>query len=156
MNWGHFLFGFSGRINRAKFWLWILLYIIAAIVVGGLIYAVNSSTVDAIAPAAFGLIAFITGLAVYTKRLHDRNKSAWWLLVFWVLPTALVLIGAAVAALSSDSDAGGNPSLAGAIIALVFIFVGFGLFVWAFVELACLRGTIGQNAYGPDPLENKL
>ena len=29
MNWGHLLFGFSGRINRAKIWLWILLWIIA-------------------------------------------------------------------------------------------------------------------------------
>ena len=24
--------------------------------------------------------------------------------------------------------------------------------IWALVELGCLRGTIGQNKYGPDPL----
>jgi len=25
--------------------------------------------------------------------------------------------------------------------------------LWYFVELACMRGTIGANQYGPDPLE---
>ena len=25
-------------------------------------------------------------LAVRRKRLHDRNKSAWWLLLFYVVP----------------------------------------------------------------------
>src|SRR5258707_5926325 len=28
-------------------------------------------------------------LAVGAKRLHDRNKNGWWLLVFWLLPFAL-------------------------------------------------------------------
>jgi uncharacterized membrane protein YhaH (DUF805 family) len=27
--------------------------------------------------------------------------------------------------------------------------------VWFFVELGCLRGTIGDNQYGPDPLAGK-
>ena len=26
------------------------------------------------------------------------------------------------------------------------------IFAWAFVELACLRGTQGDNRYGVDPL----
>jgi uncharacterized membrane protein YhaH (DUF805 family) len=29
---------------------------------------------------------------------------------------------------------------------------GFAITVWAFVELGCLRGTVGPNRYGPDPL----
>ena len=29
------------------------------------------------------------GLALGAKRLHDRDKSAWWLLVFYALPTIL-------------------------------------------------------------------
>ena len=36
------------------------------------------------------------------------------------------------------------------------LFLGLAAFavgVWAFVELGCLRGTIGPNRYGPDPLE---
>ena len=30
----------------------------------------------------------------------------------------------------------------------IFIIVG----LWFFVELGCLRGTVGPNQYGPDPL----
>jgi uncharacterized membrane protein YhaH (DUF805 family) len=30
--------------------------------------------------------------------------------------------------------------------------VSFAITIWAFVELGCLRGTIGPNRYGPDPL----
>jgi uncharacterized membrane protein YhaH (DUF805 family) len=26
------------------------------------------------------------------------------------------------------------------------------LSIWAFVELYCLRGTVGENRFGPDPL----
>ncbi|XSC46742.1 DUF805 domain-containing protein [Bradyrhizobium sp. RDT10] len=32
-------------------------------------------------------------LAVGSKRLHDRNKNGWWLLVFWLLPFALFCVG---------------------------------------------------------------
>jgi uncharacterized membrane protein YhaH (DUF805 family) len=28
----------------------------------------------------------------------------------------------------------------------------FAITVWAFVELGCLRGTVGPNRFGPDPL----
>jgi uncharacterized membrane protein YhaH (DUF805 family) len=35
---------------------------------------------------------------------------------------------------------------------IVLHVVGFAISVWAFVELGCLRGTVGPNQYGPDPL----
>ena len=38
-------------------------------------------------------------LAVGSKRLHDRNKNGWWLLVFWLLPFALVVGGFSIALL---------------------------------------------------------
>ena len=30
--------------------------------------------------------------------------------------------------------------------------VAFVIGIWGFIELGCLRGSIGQNRYGPDPL----
>src|SRR5215472_14717955 len=33
-----------------------------------------------------GLLVLFAGLAVATKRLHDRGKSAWWLLLFYLVP----------------------------------------------------------------------
>jgi uncharacterized membrane protein YhaH (DUF805 family) len=81
------------------------------------------------------------GLAVGAKRLHDRNKSAWWLLLFYVLPGVL----------------GGISNLlpgegAAVIVAALLGFAILGIWIWMIVELGCLRGSIGDNQYGPDPL----
>ena len=38
------------------------------------------------------------------------------------------------------------------VIASILGLAAFAIGVWAFVELGCLRGTIGANQYGPDPL----
>jgi Protein of unknown function (DUF805) len=75
-------------------------------------------------------------LAIGAKRLHDRDKSAWWLLVFYAAPGIL-------------STAGNRLEDVGFIILHV---ISFAISVWAFVELGCLRGTPGPNRYGPDPL----
>jgi uncharacterized membrane protein YhaH (DUF805 family) len=76
------------------------------------------------------------GLAISAKRLHDRDKSAWWLLVFYLLPGIL-------------STAGNEMGDVGFILLHI---ISFAISVWAFVELGCLRGTPGPNRYGPDPL----
>ena len=39
-------------------------------------------------------------------------------------------------------------------LTLVLHLVSFAITVWAFVELGCLRGTVGPNHYGPDPLSS--
>src|SRR5262245_51281932 len=155
MKWGHYLFGFGGRINRAKYWLWVLLYIIAAIVIGGIVYVVNSDAASAIVQIVFGIAAFISSLAVTTKRLHDRSKSAWWLVIFYFVPSILLGIGVGLTAYGAMSTGGtelGNMGLIGGIL----ILAGAAFTLWAFVELGCLRGTIGANQYGPDPLEGRV
>jgi uncharacterized membrane protein YhaH (DUF805 family) len=68
------------------------------------------------------------------KRLHDRDKSGWWLLVFYVLPGVLNTIGESLAA------------------GWIFSLASFAVSIWALVELGFLRGTAGPNRYGPDPL----
>ena len=77
------------------------------------------------------------GLAIGAKRLHDRDKSAWWLVVFYAIPTIL----------SAAADQTEDLTL------VILHLMSFAISVWAFVELGCLRGTIGPNQYGPDPLE---
>ena len=88
-----------------------------------------------------GLILFIaatwSSLAVGVKRLHDRDKSGWWMLLFWLGPS--VLGGWPTA----------TPDLAGGFI---FSLAAAAIAIWGFVELGCLPGTPGPNQYGPDPL----
>ena len=70
------LFSFKGRINRAKFWMVnLLLTVVLGIVV--LIYGEERSVIL----LSFGILCFWAGLAVTAKRWHDRNKSAWWILI---------------------------------------------------------------------------
>jgi uncharacterized membrane protein YhaH (DUF805 family) len=88
----------------------------------------------------FGVVlvaTIISGFAIAVKRLHDRDKSGWWVLLFYVAPNVASAIGTA----SGDS---GLLAVAG--------LVNLAISIWAFVEMGCLRGTAGTNRYGPDPL----
>jgi len=166
MNWGHYLFGFSGRINRAKYWLWVLLYVIAAIAVTVIAYAITIYATNGdplagnIVQFVFFIAALISSLAVVAKRLHDRNKSAWWILLFVVAPSVLVGIGAGTtfyAAITGaiGNDIGGDIGGMG-LVGIACTLAAIAISIWAFIELACLRGTVGPNQYGPDPLEGKF
>jgi uncharacterized membrane protein YhaH (DUF805 family) len=159
---GQYLFGFNGRVNRAKWWLLILIqlgativyYIAALMLVGTSVLSVmgSGSAESSVAGAggsamllillsfAYAVFMFITWLAVTAKRLHDRDKSGIWILLFAVGPW--VCYGISLAA-SADNSGG---------IGGVFALAGLAITVWAFVELGCLRGTAGPNGYGPDPL----
>ena len=148
MDLGRLLFSFQGRINRAKFWLAVLIYFAAAIVALLLGAASNSEVAGPLLYNLVSLVSFISGIFVAIKRLHDRNRSGWWLLLFYIAPGALMSIGAAiwfVGVFGETSGAGG----AGAI----FMLAGAAVGIWGFVELGCLRGTVGPNQNGPDPLD---
>jgi uncharacterized membrane protein YhaH (DUF805 family) len=89
------LFSFSGRIDRRTFWLSIVPLLAAVLLIAPApLYMVSTESEEM--PASFMIamtaaqLIFLAGLwpmlAVGSKRLHDRNKSGWWLLVFWILP----------------------------------------------------------------------
>jgi uncharacterized membrane protein YhaH (DUF805 family) len=154
MDWTNLLFSFNGRINRGKYWLAVLVYIVAWMVFGAVALAwlggLNPDNLFSLAGGALGVwIAAIlltiactwSGLATGIKRLHDRDKSGWWILLFWFGPSVL---GGSNSAMP---DNGGN---------VVLALIGFAIAVWGFVELGCLRGTSGSNEYGPDPLEPQM
>jgi uncharacterized membrane protein YhaH (DUF805 family) len=140
MDWGNYLFSFEGRITRATYWLFVLISLIAMAVAFALLFALGFSVAGFIVAGIIYLVLLYCGLAVGAKRLHDRNKSGWWLLVFYLLPNVLSGIGAA-------SQSPGLNAITG--------LVSFGILIWAIIELGCLRGTIGPNQYGPDPLEGR-
>src|SRR5262245_61157597 len=91
INWGHLLFSFSGRINRAKWWLTVLVSIIISVVA-----AIIAAVVGENAGNIVSLIAFIPqiwiGLAAGAKRLHDLNRTAVWLVFFYLAPVVLIII----------------------------------------------------------------
>jgi uncharacterized membrane protein YhaH (DUF805 family) len=84
---------FSGRARRSEFWLFALLIFIAEIVyiaVLGAAGGFSSSGPSGAAMAVMGIfsLAFlgvlIPSLAVTFRRLHDTDRSAWWLLISFI------------------------------------------------------------------------
>ncbi len=142
MNWGHLFFQFDGRVNRAKFWIAALIFAAINVVLAILGYVMDQSVVFQALNSMLGIVILISSIAVGVKRLHDRNKSGWYLLLFYLVPSMLVVIGVLIGAFVEDST----------IIATVLGLLAFAIGVWAFVEMGCLRGTIGVNQYGPDPV----
>lgn len=138
MDWNHLFLSFEGRINRAKYWIGGLLLLAALIMltVAGIALFPGDEPPYYL-PAVLVLLALYPSLAIATKRLHDRGKSAWWLLLFYGVPTVLDGIGTAI---------GGEQG----VMALTLISAAIG--IWALVELGFLKGMQGPNDYGPDPL----
>jgi uncharacterized membrane protein YhaH (DUF805 family) len=93
------------------------------------------STMAIVIAVIVAIPAIYSGVVVGIKRLHDRNKSGLWLLVFYLAPSLLDAIGRGL-----DG------------IGMVFSLASLAVTIWAIVELGCLRGSIGNNPYGPDPV----
>lgn len=80
IDWGHLLFAFDGRINRAKFWLGIVSIWVILLIIGGIAGAMNSTFGWLIFAVLYVGVIWV-GLAVSIKRWHDRDKSGWWVLI---------------------------------------------------------------------------
>lgn len=139
------LFSFQGRLNRKPYWMTALAALVIVILLLSVALIMMREHEFVFAGTTFALLVILyipllwIGLAIGAKRLHDRDKSAWWLLLFYLVPGIL----------SSAADQMEWPGL-------ILHAVSFAITVWAFVELGCLRGTVGPNRFGPDPLAPQL
>ena len=133
---------FRGRAPRAEYWWFYLGTLILSVIVGAFDRLLGTN--DALA-SLVNLALLLPWIAVTVRRLHDTDRSGWWLL-----------------------------GLGGAVIALITAFAGFGLFGFGgsaataftstivallivgaagitFLIFMVLPGTEGPNRYGPDP-----
>jgi len=97
----------------------------------------------AIAMLIVQLALLYPSTALMVKRLHDRNHPGWW--------AAFLLVPVILQAITNALGITGNPLNQNALDYL-FMAITFVVGIWFFVELGCLRGTVGPNQYGPDPL----
>jgi len=167
MDWTWYLFRFKGRISRAQLWLAGLIFFCWMILLGLLIVTaasifgfpasfhvgtddifgivdpqsyrtLSSANAASVIGHAVGTPLFLwVYLATSVKRLHDRDKSGWWMLPFFVGPGLV----------SQFSDRLGDSIPAGSLGA-----IAFALWVWGFVDMYCLRGSPRTNRFGANPL----
>jgi len=141
-------FGFEGRFGRAIFWalgipvgivLWAFLDIGQAVWTqshGSILRLVGAGVVWLLA-TFIASVAATASCAIAARRLHDRNKSSSWLFLFYGVPA---LIWVAPCHLLPDMPA------------LLLGAADVAILAWQVVELGFMRGTVGTNEYGPDPL----
>lgn len=70
---------FQGRSQRKEFWMYYLLWVIIYVVLNVLVAAVGS--VAGILAAIVYLALLIPTIAVGVRRMHDVDKSGWFLLI---------------------------------------------------------------------------
>ena len=75
--------------------------------------------------------------ATSIKRLHDRDKSGWWMVPFFVVP-----------GLYNQFD----DRLPDSYFMMLPALIVSALYVWGFIEMYCLRGSRKTNRFGADPL----
>ncbi len=129
------LLSFTGRINRGKLWLGVLLlfifslagYVAIVALLGhpfivadpeainnGADPVVWGSPAAVIGYAALSMFSMYMYFALMAKRCHDRGKSGWWSLI-----SLIPIVGA----------------------------------IWFIIDLGIMEGDEGPSQYGPNPLK---
>ncbi len=97
---------FSGRASRQEYWMFMLsvgvFYLLCTIMAAaGSVFAALTMIILIL----FGIAAFIPGIALFIRRLHDTGRSgAWWFISFIPLIGPIVLL----VFLATEGDAGVN------------------------------------------------
>ncbi|HMC91839.1 MAG TPA: DUF805 domain-containing protein [Allosphingosinicella sp.] len=151
---------FSGRSRRMEYWMWVVFQMLVMMAFWVLmLVTLGSAAMSTARGSPTGLMAaggaalviwgvmmlvwlafIIPGLAVAVRRLHDTNRSGWWILAP-IAGYVIMFIGISMAA--GGSSIGGLLTAVGGIAALILAIM---LLVFMFLE-----GTKGPNKYGPDP-----
>lgn len=131
---------FSGRACRAEYWYFILFTYLIAAAAGMIDAAWGMDENFSLFSTIWSLSVLIPGLAVGARRLHDTNKSGWWLL----LPYGAVLPFYILIWATSFSAVGYTIAMISVALALILLIVWLA---WP--------GDIGENRFGPDPKQPK-
>jgi uncharacterized membrane protein YhaH (DUF805 family) len=132
----HRFFPFGVRVGRGMFWNAMVIYLS----LGGLLAAIIANVANRIvADTLFALLGLTVGssaVAVGIGRLHDRDISGWWILLYYGAPF-LIAVGLVIVQPAMDAIG------AGEVIILYFM-------IWTLIALGFRRGTPGPNRFGPE------
>ncbi len=175
---------FEGRSRRSEFWYWVLFRILLGMVLGAIAGIVlvpvvmelaanpkmDNSHAVAVMSRMFsiyplytlvGLGLFLPTLAVTVRRLHDINRSGWWILMpfaAFIGGMILFMVVCGVTALNmahTNGHAGESQNVA-AIVTVFLSLFGCVLLPILIADVVMLiffvtEGTKGPNRFGEDP-----
>lgn len=115
---------FSGRARRSQYWFFVLFNLIGSIVFGVIDGALFTSVDHAtgvvtnagVLGTIFSLVIFLPALSVAVRRLHDLEKSGWWVLINFIplVGWVIFIVWAATKGTVGDNRFGADP-LAGQV-----------------------------------------
>lgn len=75
---------FTGRARRKEYWMFALLVIVASVLIGmieGILGLGGTLAMYGPLSLLFMLAILIPSISVGVRRLHDTNRSGWWILI---------------------------------------------------------------------------
>jgi len=152
MNWYFLVFKkyakLSGRSRRKEYWMFILFNTIISIILSlldklfgfDIFSSTNNINNSGILSTIYSLATLVPFIAVGVRRLHDTNRSGWFLLLP-LAPYLLILL---------------SPFLGKIGFVLIFMS-GLTIVVFLIVVIVLLatKGDHGKNYYGSDPKESE-
>ena len=145
-----------GRLARGPFWLWVGAAVMAAFagsVATTLLFALAAARLD-LGGASLALpVASVVRLVLFAacfailwtaavRRLHDRDLSGWWLVLYLTIPL-VPLVSGDLARFTELRPSQRGLDLLG--------FASAAFYLVALLDLGLRRGTPGPNRFGPDP-----
>ena len=99
----------QGRASRSEYW-WFYLFsnLVNFVVVFSTTLSMGVEAGDIIGTMV-GLVLFLPSLAVFARRLHDRNRSGWWILVAFTIIGLIPLFYWLVSEGSKEANEYGEP-----------------------------------------------
>ncbi len=106
---------FGGRAPRKEFWTFVLINAVISVIVGIAGMSTNPLMIPLIGLGyLYGLVILIPSIAVTVRRLHDTNRSGWWILIGLIplVGTIILIVFTAQDSQSGENRYGPNPGAA--------------------------------------------
>lgn len=165
--WKRFLFSFQGRASRTEFWLYVLISAVAGLVTRGanlILFELGLPLVMNLLGLVVTIVSMWSWWAVNTRRIHDYDRSLWWLgvpMLAMVLlnlpfmsqlaaymtenPGILEGVAAASTPIPTSLETSAYLAIFGGGFALIAVLV-------VLVLNGFKKGSPGPNRFGPAPL----
>lgn len=160
---------FAGRAPRAEFWWYFLfimiLYVLMMVVFVGSFASLGASAaepssgmlgalgVGVIFLGLFWLALLLPTIAVQVRRMHDLDRTGWWIGGFYLLYLAYMVTTVGVAASAGEGGEEANLGMVGLTMVMALLFIAYSITLLVFF---CLPGTEGSNRYGPNPYDGDV
>jgi len=105
---------FKGRARRKEYWFFALFNLIVSIVLTGVDYMTGSLDPElgvGLLSGIYSLAILIPSLAVTVRRLHDTDRTGWWVLIAFIpfIGAIVLLVFMLLDSKPGDNQHGPNP-----------------------------------------------